>query len=619
MKRWILALLAAGLLLGGCSGNHPEETARPTNPTMPPKEPTPTGWYVPNSEIEQQTNAAVKQYALEEGTEYQIFFMGEHLVLLYHGKNNTEMVMLSGSDLHPTIVSRLHTAFASDVHIKWASEEGLGYYDAGDKAMVFMDAALRELGRVQMPEGIIGDAWIGSDSKNVYYCMDTGVFTMNLQTGVSRMLLEQKAQWQEITGTLFDGQILRCTRKLADDTYETKLISASSGETVAEGESLKDLVTSGSDYFTRKTDGGVAEYICGTVDGTAKNIWPRKQPASIVMLANPKAVFSSLSDGKFELELYDLVTGKRESTIALQGEGRVYRSFVPAVDGGVWFVGEDTKSGEASIYFWDTKETAIEDEKIYSATHYTRENPDKDGLEKVRQQANAIGEKYGVSIRIWDDALTLQPEGYVFAAEYLVPAYERFLPVLDEILGSYPDGFFATAAQRAEGKKIEICLLRSVEAEGGWKPYEDDHAIQYWMGNMICIALELSEHMRQNFYHEMAHIIDSRVLSTTSAFFEWNTLNPAGFAYYNDYEPALKEEDAKYLEGDSRAFIDLFSMSFSKEDRARILEYASMPGNEGYFATDVMQAKLRRICDGIRKAFGLTDTETALVWEQYLK
>ena len=31
-----------------------------------------------------------------------------------------------------------------------------------------------------------------------------------------------------------------------------------------------------------------------------------------------------------------------------------------------------------------------------------------------------------------------------------------------------------------------------------------------------------------------------------------------------------------------------------------------------------MQAKLRRICEGIRKAFGLEADETRYIWEQYL-
>ena len=46
-------------------------------------------------------------------------------------------------------------------------------------------------------------------------------------------------------------------------------------------------------------------------------------------------------------------------------------------------------------------------------------------------------------------------------------------------------------------------------------------------------------------------------------------------------------------------------MSFEKEDRARIMEYAMTPGHEDLFQSPYMQAKLRQLCLGIREAFGM--------------
>ena len=59
-------------------------------------------------------------------------------------------------------------------------------------------------------------------------------------------------------------------------------------------------------------------------------------------------------------------------------------------------------------------------------------------------------------------------------------------------------------------------------------------------------------------------------------------------------------------------------MSFPKEDRARIMEYAMMAGNESCFETDAMQQKLRQLCIGIREAFGLEESAETFRWEQYL-
>ena len=117
----------------------------------------------------------------------------------------------------------------------------------------------------------------------------------------------------------------------------------------------------------------------------------------------------------------------------------------------------------------------------------------------------------------------------------------------------------------------------------------------------------------------LMHVAESRVFAKASAFDRWNNLNPKGFSYENDYTLDLNGNEEQYLEGENRYFIDTFSMSFAKEDRARIFEYACMPGNEEYFRSAAMQTKLKRICEGIRSAFGLNKYQGELVWEQYLK
>ena len=99
----------------------------------------------------------------------------------------------------------------------------------------------------------------------------------------------------------------------------------------------------------------------------------------------------------------------------------------------------------------------------------------------------------------------------------------------------------------------------------------------------------------------------------------WNTLNPKVFSYDYDYIANLSREDYQWTEGEDRAFIDIYSMSYPKEDRARIMEYAMMLGNEDCFESETMQRKLRQLCLGIRDAFGLKKSTEAFLWEQYLE
>ena len=60
-------------------------------------------------------------------------------------------------------------------------------------------------------------------------------------------------------------------------------------------------------------------------------------------------------------------------------------------------------------------------------------------------------------------------------------------------------------------------------------------------------------------------------------------------------------------------------MSFPKEDRARIFEYALLPGNREVFTPERMQSKLLAVCTGIREAYGLKNDSRIFPWEQYLK
>ena len=80
----------------------------------------------------------------------------------------------------------------------------------------------------------------------------------------------------------------------------------------------------------------------------------------------------------------------------------------------------------------------------------------------------------------------------------------------------------------------------------------------------------------------------------------------------------LDRDGSLWLEGENRAFIDTYSMSYPKEDRARIMEYASMEGNDHYFESPMMQRKLEVLCRGIREAFGLEGLQSPLPWERYL-
>ena len=134
------------------------------------------------------------------------------------------------------------------------------------------------------------------------------------------------------------------------------------------------------------------------------------------------------------------------------------------------------------------------------------------------------------------------------------------------------------------------------------------------------MVLPLTDGFEKAFYHEIFHVLETRVLSRSIAYYRWDELNPKGFRYDNDYIANQSRDGSAYISDDTtRAFIDVYSMSFAKEDRARVFEYACMEGNGDYFRSATMQKKLRTLCQGIREAYELETSTEIFLWEQYLE
>ena len=85
-----------------------------------------------------------------------------------------------------------------------------------------------------------------------------------------------------------------------------------------------------------------------------------------------------------------------------------------------------------------------------------------------------------------------------------------------------------------------------------------------------------------------------------------------------DFTLTQKRDDAQYLTDGVRYFADKRSMAFPTEDRARIFYYAMTQGNAELFENEVLQSKLKLVCEGIREAYNLKKYAEVLPWEQYL-
>ena len=184
-------------------------------------------------------------------------------------------------------------------------------------------------------------------------------------------------------------------------------------------------------------------------------------------------------------------------------------------------------------------------------------------------------------------------------------------------LSRYPKALLTETA--AHFDSLKLCLVQSVTGIAGENSLSTATGIQFLNGSDAHVVLAAGEYMEQALYHELFHVMETHILSHSSALDRWNELNPAGFSYDLDHSANARRNSGVYLDTETRAFIDTYSMSFPREDRARIFEYAMLEDSGHLFASKIMQQKLRAICTGIREAYGLEKSKDIFPWEQYLQ
>ena len=210
-----------------------------------------------------------------------------------------------------------------------------------------------------------------------------------------------------------------------------------------------------------------------------------------------------------------------------------------------------------------------------------------------------MNQTYGVRIAIWEDAMKT-PGNYTFKPEHQVSVITKKLDELETVLAHFPEKFLQVTV---EAGWIRICLVRSIESA---EPF-----VQYWSGGDCYGAISVEADITEAFLQCAAYGIDSHVMGNSRDFDTWKSLNPWGFTYG-------QEPNEKYLEGQDRAFVNAKSMENPLEDRSSIMVCAIQENNAEIFASATMQAKLLRVCEGIREAYGLEKSKETYIWEQYL-
>ncbi len=602
MKR-LFFLLCVCLLLSGCvesaaAGTTPAATATTTLPTQTQPD-TPTE---PNDETLQVLSSLAP-----DGYYLRCFHKG---LLLFSGSESTTLTLLQGEDL--SVLASVSLEFflrADDPSIRiW--EDALSYFDPVQQKTVVLDAALQEVASIAAPDGLVGSPVLSSDQNVLYYCTANALRAWDLRTGIRRLIRGFSYPSQTVSGLHLHDTVVQCSVQEGTQT-RTLLISVKDGRLAAEHDGPVSLTTQGNHYYASFLSGTVQALVFGDTSQSPQMLMPDGPFTQWYFLPSLHGVVTGqeAEDGSTELSYFDLTTGEKVAFLSLESQNRLVSA--ASDNQQVYLLLYDEQNLSTTICRWDiTGQTS--GEQSYTSAY----SADSVALAQCQQTAREMSEKYGIEILIGPEAAAVQPWDYNLEAETLVSVLQQELNLLDQWLGQYPQEILSATA--SDFSSLKLCIVRSLTGTAESASLDSANGLHFDNDGDAYIVLAAGEYAEQALYHELFHVMETHILNHSTAFDQWEMLNPAGFSYDCDFEKNEQRDPEIYLTGEDRAFVDTYSMSFPAEDRARIMEYAMLPDGEERFQSRTMQAKLLKVCQGIREAYGLESEDTVFPWEQYL-
>lgn len=589
MKRLVLLLLTV-LFLAGCGDQQMPTTETTTEPaaTEPP------GLYLPEGEVEKGTNGAVRAYGLESDSYVWAAPYGQNLLL---ATDAGELTLLSGDRCVPEVTAVTGTELSSSAAALGA-EYGCAYYlDKAAKELVVLGSDLQPTKRIAMPEEFQGEPVLRGQTMEVFYCVGQEIRALDPETGISRLVKQQSCQSSQLLGSCFDGEVLICENVDTLDQRHILYVDAATGQTLAGDDHVYQLHTSGDAYFAMRLDGVIQQQIFGTLEAGSKQLHIPQTSDIAPVLSVGGVIAWQVSEAGLGISFYDTASGLRTAAVELPG---VQAPVCVTSDSAyIWILAGDE---DRVLYRWDVSKSPVTDETVYTTPLYTKDAPDETGLALCLTRAEELSDQFEVRVRIWQDALKA-PGVYTLEPEYQTEVIAQWLEDLADAMALFPEEFFDECAEGSDSGRLRICLVRSV-ATG-------EQTVHYWQDAEAYILMTPGTDVQRELIQTIGYVLDSHVIGNSLAFDTWDTLNPAGFTYTD-------EPDGAWLKGRSCAFVDRQAKTSSREDRARLFAAAMTEDNQELFAGAMLQAKLLRLCQGIRDSFDLEKYPQTLPWEQYL-
>ena len=594
MKR-LLPLLLVLLLLTGCAGRTPQQT--------PSESPGPTeqqkGLYDPSSTIEAATYGAIHAYPLDGKEYFSLTAMGSRLLLR---ATDGSLLALQGDTCVPMATLDTGTDLVANSTAFDSSVQGAAYYVPDSREVVLVNPQLQQTGRIQLPEDLQGSPCMSLARSEIYYCVPGQIRALNTQTGISRLIRSHSYADQTLAGTWFDGELVLVRFLNADGTeISGEYISTETGRTLHEEQTaLEPFSTWADSYMLCRMDGGIRQIIIGTRESDPQALYLQEERVTAALPTG--GVIGYTAGTNSTLRYYDLASGKCTAQVTLY-EAAEPDAFL-ATEDALWLLTyEDTRQ---VLYRWDLQQQPVEDDTVYTGTLITAQNPDLDGLEGCQARAEMLSQQYDIQIHAWGHMLQNLSDEDTFVTEYQVQTVHKMLDELEDALQQFPEGFLRDTV---EAGWVHVYFVRSISS--------GELSAQYWQAGDCHLVISSQGSTYEQFLLGLAYAIDSRVLGNSRKFDTWNELNPEGFFY--SYSYGQRPDLDQYLYVQNSAFLSAKAMAYPHDDRSSVFQAAMLPGNEDIFQSDAMQAKLERLCRGIREAYGLEKSKETYPWEQYLR
>ncbi|MBO7252091.1 MAG: hypothetical protein J6V25_05645 [Oscillospiraceae bacterium] len=562
----------------------------------------------------------------QEGADFRVYTPGiedawgikalEDSILILSGTEQTTLTLLEGPELRLRASRTLPFSLSPSDNGIHVTDSCITVYHRLSRQLLVFDDSLEEIHVLVLPPGLTGSPFYSPWQNTLYYCTQRAIYAWDLETDLHRPLKELFFQEQQLMGLFEDWSALQC--RIVDNGREEQwFLSTQTGQLICTVPGSVSLSGHDGSFYAVVSQDSRTELIFGSSTGPVLSLYPGEAAKETLFLERQHgAVASAVSDeGKGILEIYDLNTGQPRGRLILPSDSTPIAMEDTAL--GLFFLFPDPQSNAPLLCRWDWTGQPYLENTVYTGPYPTGKKPDSAGLVRCQEYAHSLSQKYGIRILLWKDAVSNQPWDYDLEAEYNTVLLWQALETLDRQLSIYPASIFTDTASHFSS--FSVCLVRSIRGSPESGSLDSATGISFVEGSDAYIALALGQSLPSAIHHEFFHMMEVHIWGNSIAFDQWHDINPSGFRYDYDYVSNRTRDSGVYLRHDNRAFVDTYSMSYPKEDRARILEYAILPDQEQLFSSPIMQRKLQLLCSGIREAYRLKDYPEAFLWEQYLQ